>query len=170
MQFQELIEKRYSVREYLNKSVEEEKINAILEAGRLAPTGKNSQPQEIYVIKSKEGLEKLKTFTRCAFNAPVVFLICGNKEREVVLKYNGLSTMPTDVAIVQTFMMLKATDLGLGSCWVAYFKPEDATRLYDIPEGVIPYGLLFVGYYDENLPPLYMHNESLSVTDFTKYR
>ena len=169
MEFQKLIEERYSVREYQDKPVEQEKIDAILESARLAPTGKNSQPQQIFVINSKDGLNKLKTLTKCHFNAPLAFLVCGNKQREVILSYSGISTMQTDATIVQTFMMLKATDLGLGSCWVGYFQPENAVKLFNLPSNVIPYGILIVGYSSETATPLNMHYESLAVNDFTKY-
>ena len=169
MEFQKVIESRYSVREYQDKLVEDEKITAILEAGRLAPTARNGQPQLIYVIKSKENLEKIKSLTVCAFNAPVAFLICGDKNREKISSVSGLSMMPFDVTIVQTHMMLKATDLGLGSCWVCHFKPSDAVNIFNLPENASPYSLLFVGYPSENATPKSWHYESVSLDDYVKY-
>ena len=169
MEFQEVIEKRYSVREYVDKAVEEEKINAILEAGRLAPTARNGQPQLIYVIKSNEGLEKVKKLTLSAFNSPIVFMICGDKNREKISSVSGISMMPFDVTIVQTHMMLKATDLGLGSCWVCHFKPSDATEIFNLPKNVVPYSLLFVGYPADNATPKSWHYESVKVEDYVKY-
>ena len=169
MDFQKIIEERFSVREFLPTLVENEKITAILQSARLAPTGKNSQPQKIYVITSNEGLQKIKQLTKCAFNSPLVFLICADKSRETYLKYCNESTLITDVSIVQTFMMLKATDLGLGSCWVRYFKSEDATNLFNLPENEIPFGLLFVGYASPSYKPIQMHYDSLSVEEFAKF-
>ena len=169
MEFQKLIEERYSVREYQNKPVEQEKIDAILKAGNIAPTAKNNQPQQIYVINSKEGLEKVKKLTACAFNAPVVFLCCGNKNREIISSISGLSMMQIDVSIVQTHMMLKATDLGLGSCWVCYFQPEDAVKLFNLPSNVIPYSLLFVGYPSADAKPSSRHYENIDVNLTTEY-
>ena len=77
--------------------------------------------------------------------------------------------MQIDVTIVQTHMMLKATDLGLGSCWVCYFQPEDAIKLFNLPSNVIPYSLLFVGYPSKDAKPNPRHYENISVNDFTKY-
>ena len=169
MEFQTLIENRYSVRDYADTPVDNEKITAILEAGRLAPTARNGQPQKIYVLQSAKALEKLKKLTICAFNAPVVFLICGDKRREKISSVSGLSMMPFDVTIVETCMMLKATDLGLGSCWVCHFKPEDAVKLYDLPDTVTPYSLLFVGYPSSNATPKNWHYESVSLEDYVEY-
>ena len=169
MEFQKVIEERFSVRDFSNREVEQNKINEILNAGKLAPTARNNQPQQIYVIKSKEGLEKVKQLTACAFNSPVVFLCCGNKEREIISSISGLSMMQIDVSIVLTHMMLKATDLGLGSCWVCYFKPSDATKLFNLPENIVPYSLLFVGYPSETATPKNWHYSSIEVNDFTTY-
>lgn len=169
MDFQKVIESRFSVRDYSDAPVEKDKIDAILQAGRLAPTARNNQPQSIYVIQSKEGLEKVKILTKSAFNSPVVFLCCGNKDYEIISSISGLSMMQMDVAIVQTHMMLKATDLGLGSCWVCYFKPEDATKLFNLPQNIVPYSLLFVGYPSDNAKPHVWHASSKSVDEYTKY-
>jgi len=79
MNFLELIEKRYSVRNYSDKPLEQEKLDIILEAGRLAPTAVNEQPQRIFVLKSEEALSKVRSICRYAFNAPVVLLVCYDK-------------------------------------------------------------------------------------------
>ncbi len=80
MDFLELAKERYSVRIYSDEPVEEEKINKILEAGRIAPTAHNNQPQRIYVIQSKEAREKVKKCTRFSFNAPIILLLCYNED------------------------------------------------------------------------------------------
>ena len=165
MEFQEVIEKRYSVREYVDKAVEEEKINAILEAGRLAPTARNGQPQLIYVIKSKEGLEKVKKLTLSAFNSPIVFMICGDKNREKISSVSGISMMPFDVTIVQTHMMLKAAELGLGTCWVGRINPPDVQEAFDMDENIIPYALLVMGYPAGDSVPNERHFERLPLAE-----
>ena len=169
MEFQKVIESRFSVRSYASTPVEEDKILAILEAGRLAPTERNSQPQMIYVLRSAEALAKIKKLTPSAFNSPIVFLICGDKNRELISSTSGLTMMPYDVTIVQTHMMLKATDLGLGTCWVCQFKPEDAKELFNLPKNAVPYSLLYVGYPSETATPHKWHSESLSVDDYVTY-
>ena len=113
MEFQKVLEERYSVRSYKQIPVEEEKIQAVLEAARIAPTAKNSQPQKIFVIKSEEAMEKARTLTTCHFDAPVIYIVCGDSDRACILKSNGKNFMEIDCAIVQTYMMLKATELGL---------------------------------------------------------
>ncbi|MBP1554105.1 MAG: nitroreductase family protein, partial [Oscillospiraceae bacterium] len=79
MDFLKLIEQRYSVRSYSDRPVEQEKLDKILEAGRLAPTAVNEQPQRIFVLRSPGALSKVREICRYAFNAPVVLLVCYDK-------------------------------------------------------------------------------------------
>ena len=76
MDLMELFKERHSVRKFSDKKVEKEKISAILEAGRVAPTAVNFQPQRIYVLESEDSLLKLKDCTKFHFDAPVAFLVC----------------------------------------------------------------------------------------------
>ena len=78
--FMDLARRRYAVREYAQTPVEQAKLDSILEAGRLAPTAKNVQPQHIYVLQSPEAIAKINELTRCAYGAPVVFLVCYDTE------------------------------------------------------------------------------------------
>ncbi|MDO4853720.1 MAG: nitroreductase family protein, partial [Clostridia bacterium] len=80
MEFDQILSERYSVRAFSSKAIEPDKLNRILEAGRLAPTAKNNQPQRIYVLKSEAALQKIRAITRCAFNAPVVLLVAVDTE------------------------------------------------------------------------------------------
>ena len=75
MDFLELAEKRYSVKNFTDKPVEEDKIRKILKAGMLAPTAKNNQPQKIYILKSQKALEMINTLSPCIYGAKTVFLI-----------------------------------------------------------------------------------------------
>ena len=77
----DLARQRYAVREYAQTPVEQAKLDSILEAGRLAPTAKNMQPQHIYVLQSPEAIAKINELTRCAYGAPVVFLVCYDTDR-----------------------------------------------------------------------------------------
>ena len=81
MEFENVIRKRQATRKFSNQVVEKEKINNILEAGRIAPTAKNVQPIKIYVVESSEGLEKIDKASPCRYNAPIVLLVCGDKEQ-----------------------------------------------------------------------------------------
>ncbi len=169
MQFDEVINSRYSVRSYKQVPVEDEKIKAVLEAGRVAPTAKNSQPQIIYVAKSKEAMEKIRELTTCHFDAPVAFIVCGNQDRACILKSNGKNFMEIDCAIVQTHMMLKATDLGLGTCWVGRIMPEDVKKAFNLPENVVVYGFLVMGYPSDDCEPAPRHGERLSLEETVIY-
>ena len=169
MEFNDVLNYRYSVREFSDKKVEDDKIEAILGAIKTAPTAKNSQPQHVYVLKSDDALNKLKNITQCAFNAPAVFMVCGDKRREIISSVSGISMMPYDVAIIQTYMMLKAADLGLDSCWVCYFKPEDARREYNLPDYIEPLCLLFIGYRADGVKPNPRHDIKLDEKEYVTY-
>lgn len=167
MEFDKVLTERYSVREYKNAPVEEEKIQAILEAVRLAPTAKNSQPQKIFVAKTEEALKMIDEVTPNRFGAPVAFIICGTKDKACVLKSNGRNFLEVDATIIQTYMMLKATDLGLSTCWIGRFTNEKAYSVLNISHNYVPYGILLVGYKSENSTPSLAHEDRLKVEDFT---
>ena len=159
MEFSQVIRDRFSVRKYAERPIEEETLQAILEAGRIAPTAANKQPQRVYVIRSAEGLEKIRALTRCAFNAPVVllFTVDENEQWRSPLE-EGFTSGHQDVSIVATHMMLAAWDLGVGSCWVNFF-PNTATRdAFGIPENEKAVLLLPLGYPAEGAAPAPMHS------------
>ena len=120
MEFEDIIRKRTAVRKFSNKKLEQEKLNKILEAGRLAPTAKNNQPIKIYVANSKEGIEKINIASRCIYGAQTVLIICGNKE-EAYHKDNGHNTYEVDSCIVATHLMLEATNIGVDNIWIEVF-------------------------------------------------
>lgn len=146
MNFTELATERYSVRKFTDKLVEKEQIEKILDAGRVAPTGCNYQPQRILVINSKETLEKLKDCTRCHFDAPCAMLVCFNKDECWTRPYDGNQSGIVDASIVTTHMMLKAWELGIGSTWVMHFNPAKMREAFGIPENIEPVALLVMGY------------------------
>ncbi len=90
MTFQELAKKRYSVRSFKNAPIEEEKLNLILEAGRVAPPACNNQPQKIYVAKSAEARQKLASVCRCTFDAPVILVVCYDRTPAPAQQVPGL--------------------------------------------------------------------------------
>ena len=158
MDFTELAAQRYSVRKYAERPVEAEKIQAVLEAGRLAPTAKNLQPQRIHVLQSPEALAKVREVVQCAFNAPVVLVCCGDVTRGWVNPFSHFNHTETDVAIVTCHMMLKATELGLGTLWVGLFDPQKITDTFELPEQEIPFALLLLGYAAEDATPAPAHS------------
>ena len=109
MEFEQLIRERYSVRKYSPAPVEEEKLQMILEAARLAPTGHNSQPQRVYVVRSAEALAKMRELCRCAFNAPIVLMVTMNRNEQWKNDLEpGQAAGVQDAAIAATHMMLEA--------------------------------------------------------------
>ncbi len=145
MGFIELAKKRCSVRAYTEKQVEQEKIEKILEAGRVAPTACNNQPQKILVIKTEAGLEKLAKASR-VFGAPLFFVICADHTLTWKRSYDGKDSADIDAAIVTDHMMMQATELGLGSVCICSFKPDVLRAEFAIPKDIEPVNLLAVGY------------------------
>ncbi len=145
MDFLELAKKRYSVRQYKPEKVEKEKLDKILEAGRVAPTGANRQPQRIIVVESAEGLEKAGRAAKI-FGAPLIFIICADTSETWVRPFDGKKLTDIDASIVTDHMMLEAASLGLGSVWICRFEPEILRKEFDIPKEFEPVNILAVGY------------------------
>lgn len=147
MDFLQIAKSRYSVRKYKDMPVEKEKLDKILEAGRVAPTGVNAQPQRIIAVTSREGLEKLGKGAK-TFNAPVVLIVCADKDSAWVRPADGKNIAEIDVSIVTDHMMLQATELGLGTVWMCWFKPDVIREEFNIPDSYEIVNLLAVGYAD----------------------
>ena len=158
MELLELAKARYSVRKFAEKPVEEEKLQKVLAAGACAPTAKNQQPQKIYVLESEDAIEKIRGITRCAFNAPVVLMVCGCKDQAWVNPFNDRSSAEMDCSIVTTQMMLQAQELGLGTCWVCWFDTKQTKEAFNIPENEEVFALLPLGYPAESSYPSSMHD------------
>lgn len=139
MDFQELIRRRYSVREYRPEPVSEEALARILEAGRLAPTAANRQPFRIVVLWTAGRHEALgRVYVRRWFlQAPVVLCVCG-VPGEAWVRKDGRSHMDVDAAIVMDHMILAATDEGLGTCWIANFDVDAAREAFELRAGEVP--------------------------------
>lgn len=166
MTFQELAHARYSVRSFKDIPIEEEKLNLILEAGRVAPTACNFQPQKIYVARSEESRRKLASVCRCTFDAPLILVVCYDRSRDWKNKLQpGYESGETDAAIVCTHMMLQAFELGIGSCWVGYFNANVVANVLDLPENLTVSALLPMGYPAENAAPLPLHSQYRDFAD-----
>ena len=158
--FMELAKARYSVRKFLDKKVPKDIIERIIEAGMIAPTGCNNQPQRIIVVESQEGLEKIKECTRCHFDAPLVFIISYNKDECWKRPYDGKLSGDIDASIVTTHMMLEAANLEIGSCWVMHYRPEVLKEKFSLPENLESTALLVMGYPAEDAVPAPAHEKS----------
>ena len=157
MEFKEVVKNRFSCKKYSGRQVESEKLTAILEAGRLAPTAKNLQEQHIYVLQSAEALAKIDAVTPCRYDAPTVLVVAF--ERNNVYTYPGekYDSGREDATIVATHMILAAADEGVDSCWLNRFDPDELAGLLGLPENEEILMLLDLGYAAEGAGPLEKH-------------
>jgi nitroreductase len=169
MNFNELAAARYSVRNFLDKPVEQEKIALILEAARRAPTAANRQPQRILVIEKPGDLAKVDHCTTCRFKAPLVFLICYESSVAWVRSYDKEHSGWVDASIAATHMMLQATDLGLGSTWVMWFDPERTRAEFHLPPGLAPIAFLPMGYPAPGAVPSVQHQDRRPLEKLVSY-
>lgn len=153
MDFLELAKERFSCRSFLNRKVEDEKIRLILEAGRVAPTAKNLQPQKILVLSEKDELEKLKECTQYGWNAPVVLIVCYDKNMSWKRGEDGAEGGEIDASIVATHIMLETYNIGLGTTLVGSFSPDKIKEIYKLPETFKPVLILPIGYPSEDARP-----------------
>lgn len=169
MDFLELAKKRYSVRKFSDKKVEKEKIDLILEAGRLAPTAVNYQPQRILVLESDESLEKLKECSKYHFDAPLAMLVCYDNTISWKRRYDDKDMGEVDASIVATQMMLEITNLNLGTTWVGHFDPQKIRETFSLPENIIPVALFPIGYPHEESFPHKLHEERFEISETVVY-
>lgn len=162
--FQGIARDRYSCRSFKDTPLTEAQISHITEAARMAPSAANKQPTHVWVVKSPEGLQKLKGATDYTYGAPVVFMVGARADAAWVRKYDGKNGAEIDAAIVGTHIMLEASALGLGNVWVGSFDPAvikaefPETRDYEIV------ALFPVGYPAAQPGP--NHGERRAVEEF----
>ena len=170
MNFAELVKERYSVRKFSNKPIEPEKLNAVLEAARLAPTAKNLQAFHIYVVQSSQEMEKMRTLTPCHYGASVVLIFTKDTQQEwhhpqLPEVMSGVQ----DASIVATHAMLAATEQGLGTCWLNFFSPQAVSRAYNLPDHEIPVLLLPIGYAAADCAPADPHQMRKELKELVTY-
>lgn len=147
MDVMEAIRKRYSVRDYQDRPVEENKLKNILEAARLAPSANNRQEWRFVVVQDKDIRQQLmKAAKNQAFvgQAPVIIACCAVTDNHVMTC--GQLCYPIDVAIAIEHIVLEATEEGLGTCWIGAFYEDQVKEILGIPQEVRVVELLTVGY------------------------
>ena len=148
MSFLETAKKRYSVRKYKEQPIESDKLENILEAAHVAPTAANLQPVRLIVVKSEEAREKLALAAN-TYNAPVSIIVCADHSKAWKRPFDGKITTDIDATILTDHMMLAATEEGLGSVWICFFKPDVIKKEFNLPEHLEPINILAIGYADE---------------------
>jgi len=159
MGVKEAIEKRKSIRKFKTREVPDKIIKEVIDAARRAPSGHNLQPWHFVVVKSKKKLLRFKE--QGVFNqeemykAPVVIVCCTDKESYSTrsIKEHEVNMPLINLSLASAFLVLRATELGLGTCLVAWVDKEKIKKILDIPESkVIPY-IIVMGYPDEKPKP-----------------
>ncbi len=147
MDFADLIQYRYSVRSYLSKAVEEDKLHLVLEAARLAPTAANVQAFRLIVARTEGRETELKRIYPADWfvAAPLIICICGIPAKNWK-RNDGKNYSDVDVAIVMDHLILQATDLGLGTCWIGAFDAAATREVFDLPDEAAPIALTPLGY------------------------
>lgn len=163
MNFSDLIKHRQSVRKYLDKPIEKEKLDQLIEAVRLAPSASNSQPWKLIIVDqpelknevAKATYNTLVRFNKFAPQAPVIAVFC--LEEPKLITRIGASLQQTeypliDIGIAASHFCLQAEELGLGTCMIGWFDEEKVKQLLHIPEKTKVALLVTVGYPPEDYP------------------
>jgi len=166
MDFFELVQKRYSVRAYKPDPVEDDKLGQVLEAARLAPTASNRQPFQIIVIHTAgREAELRRIYGKSWFaQAPLLIAICAIPAQSWIRR-DGKNYADVDVTIAMDHLILAATNLGLGTCWVAAFDPAATREVLHLPAGVEPIAFTPLGYPADQPGP----KERKSLPELVRY-
>jgi len=161
------IRARKSVRKYLNKTVEKEKLITILEAGRLAPSASNRQEWRFVIVSDRETKRKLAEIAnRQTFigEAPVVIVACAQTDGHVMKC--GQLCYPIDVAIALDHITLAAVELGLGTCWIGAFDENEVKEILGIPPEIRVIGIMPLGYPSDSSV---VNKKRLPLNEIVKY-
>ena len=169
MEFKEVIKNRYSCKKYGTKQVENEKLEAILNAGRLAPTAKNLQEQHVYVVQSKGALAKVDSVTPCRYGAPTVLVVAFDKNNVFTYPGGKRDSGVEDATIVATHMILAAADEGVDSCWINFFDPDKMAEALGLPGNEEILMVMDLGYAAEGAGPLPNHGSRKELSETVSY-
>ena len=165
--FETVIRKRTATRKFKDQKVELEKINKILEAGRLAPTAKNLQPQKVYVATSLEALKKIDQVSPCRYGAPAVLIVCSDKN--IAWNKDDYSTYEMDACIVATHMMLEATNVGVDNIWIEMFDKQELKKQFDLGDNIEPICLIPLGYKADDYQGNPLHDQRKDLKDMVEF-
>lgn len=159
----DVMQERYSERRFSDTPVKDEDLAAILEAGRLAPTAENKQPQRILVLRGADDLARVDLCSRCRFGAPVVLVLAYDMtvaaRNPDVMDYGVV-----DTTIVGDHMSLAAAERGIHSCWVGLINPSELRRQFDIPATYRIVAIMPLGYPSEKSRPSRLHKRRFELS------
>ena len=155
MEFSELVEQRYSVRDYRARPVSDDVLDRVLEAARLAPTAANRQPFQLIVIHTEGREEELgRIYGNSWFTeAPLVICAVGLPQDAWTRRDDGKCYVDVDVAIVMDHLTLAAANEGLGTCWIGAFDPEAAREVLGLPPEAEPIAFTPLGHPADQWQP-----------------
>ncbi len=150
-----IIQKRRSIRKYKKDTIPEDVLQRVLEAVRLAPSGKNYQPWKFIIVRDVELKEKLaRASAEQLFmaEAPVIIVACGFPDESYSDMGRYMKSWPVDVTIALEHLILQAEEEGLGTCWIGSFEEEEVKSILNVPENVRVLALTPLGYPNETPP------------------
>ena len=166
MEFNTVLQRRYSCRAFSPTPVEQEKVDRILEAGRIAPTAVNKQPVHLWAISNPATLEAIKGVTRSNYGAPLIIVVGCRPADAWVRRYDGKNGAEVDASIVATYLMLAAENEGLATLWVGSFDPALLQGILPGAEGYELVAMINVGYPAPESQPSPMHGARKAMEDF----
>jgi len=170
MDFETLIKERYSCKKYdPSKKVDKDTLIKILEAGRLAPTAKNTQEQHIYVLESENALKAFDACSPCRYGSQTILLVTFNKNNVYTYPGTSKTSGDEDATIVATHLMLAAKNYGVDSCWINCLNPIKLKEALHLPEYEEIVMALDLGYPGEDAGPLANHSLRKDLDDTVSY-
>ena len=166
MEFNTVLQRRYSCRAFSPTPVEQEKVDRILEAGRIAPTAVNKQPVHLWAISDPGTLEAIKGVTRSNYGAPLIIVVGCRPTDAWVRRYDGKNGAEVDASIVATYLMLAAENEGLATLWVGSFDPALLRGILPGADGYELVAMINVGYPAPESQPSPMHGARKAMDDF----
>ena len=156
MDVKKAISERKSIRKYKKKMPSDEEIFEVLDAARLAPSGTNAQPCRYKIIKSDEEKELLRRDNIVkqdfVYDAPVLIVCCANPSvyKKTALDSENEVRAIRDLSIASSFLVLRATELGLGTCYIGWIEKEKIKETLGFPKDFVVPFIITLGYPDED--------------------
>ena len=169
MEFTDVVKGRYSCKKYSDRPLEKEKLDAILEAGRVAPTAKNLQEQKVYVVQSAQMLAKIDEVTPCRYGAPTVLIVAFDRDNVFTYPGGKRDSGVEDATIVATHMILAAYNEGVDSCWINFLDPEKMAQALGLPKNEEVLMAMDLGYAAEGAGPLPNHSSRKEIGETVSY-
>lgn len=181
MSFFELVNKRESVRGYLDKDVEREKMIKVVEAARMAPSACNAQPWKFVLVDDKNKVKEIANnlydpligINKFALTSPAFIIVVGEKRNftskmgELIKKKDYTSI---DIGIASEHLCLAATELGLGTCMMGWFKEKNIKKVLNIPSNKDIHLVISLGYYDNKESRKKVRKSMDEISSFNEYK